>query len=700
MPDTESYDLLYIEKWKRQLDIYRPCTGGSSREACWLRDNLAKFNRMMHPLALELEESRPGALHLRSLHTAQVNTDPSRIAREASFLASWLLCNHTCIQDLSVSCMILAPEEQGPFPIRLLRPSSKTTCRRLRALKIFEGSTAHLALPDIDAIVGVETLHVDIARPNEYAAAKIDALLQRNHSTLRRVGINDHGENSHALKSVESLVACEYLALRSLRGESGLLEINSVTRLMSFSSTLKELIAFPIAQGDVPIIASALETNRTLTKLSLHVEKCSSVEKLFEAVELNHTLKDLFVLGIADASTTFVQAVASALKNNRTLKSLYMLVRRGGCRGLRHWSEALWKNCTLLFFGMFQWQFPVIEASALCKALRVNKSLKKLKLMSVSGSEEERVSLARQLLADKCYDRVHLGCWTAASLRILSPVLVSSERCPEQLWLPDLCQLSHDIVNAIFSVLASNKRVNHLEVSVKHEPDARVALLCDALKRSRSIEFLRIHIMNGNSANEILRALAVNKSITEVNMSLQVPAAQETVAALSDMLLLNKSITIIVAWLPADGNRRFMDSVVQGMLGNRKIISLTCCSQLYIPPDLLESLRRNMSTLNIAVEFVLQHRVDRHSAECFELFKGSACLRTHLRDVTWMSDAEARVRVASADRYLRESYLVITGVVRRSVACWPADVTQLDDLNADCWRAIARYLSVADVCVQ
>ncbi|KAH6924300.1 hypothetical protein HPB50_014713 [Hyalomma asiaticum] len=683
MPDTESYDVLYIEEWKRQLDIYRPCTGGSPREACWLRGNLAEFNRMMHPLALELEESRPGALHLRSMHTAQVNTDPSRIARDASFLASWLLCNHTCIQDLSVSCMIRAPEEQGPFPVRLLRPSSTTSCRRLRALKIFECSTAHLVLADIDAIVGVETLYVDIARPNEYAAAKIDALLQRNHSTLRKVAINDHGENSRARRSVESLVACEYLTLRSLRGESGLLEISSVTRLMSFSSTLKELIAFPIAQGDVPIIASALETNRTLTKLSLHVEKCSSIEKLFEAFEMNRTLKDLFVLGIADTSTTFMQAVASALKNNSTLKSLYMLVRRGRLQR----TEALW-------------QFPVIEASALCKALRVNKSLKKLKLMSLSGSEEERVSLARQLLADKCYDRVHLGCWTEASLRVLSPVLVSSERSPEQLWLPDLCQLSHDIVSAIFSVLASNKRVNHLEVSVKHEPDARVALLCDALKRSRFIEFLRIHIMNGNSANEILRALAVNKSITEVNMSLQVPAAQETMTALSDMLLLNKSITVIVAWLPADGNRRFMDSVVQGMLGNRKIISFTCCSQLYVPPDLLESLRRNMSTLNTAVEFVLKHRGDRHSAECFELFKGNACLRTHLREVTWMSDAEARVRVASADRYLRESYLVITGVVRRSVACWPADVTQLDDLNSDCWRAIARYLSITDVCVQ
>ncbi|KAH7938978.1 hypothetical protein HPB52_003322 [Rhipicephalus sanguineus] len=59
-----------------------------------------------------------------------------------------------------------------------------------------------------------------------------------------------------------------------------------------------------------------------------------------------------------------------------------------------------------------------------------------------------------------------------------------------------------------------------------------------------------------------------------------------------------------------------------------------------------------------------------------------------------MSEAEVRHSIDAAENRRQERYLTLTGVVRRSVHCLPADATQFDALNSDCWRAIARYLTL------
>ncbi|KAL1482592.1 hypothetical protein MTO96_014161 [Rhipicephalus appendiculatus] len=106
---------------------------------------------------------------------------------------------------------------------------------------------------------------------------------------------------------------------------------------------------------------------------------------------------------------------------------------------------------------------------------------------------------------------------------------------------------------------------------------------------------------------------------------------------------------------------------------------------------------RSRAALNRAVDFILQRRVDRHCAECFELFFGHCCLVAKVAETKGMLDAESRFVVGAAENRRRQWYLTITGVVRYSVVCWPADITQIDALNSDCWSAVARYLVVADV---
>ncbi|KAL1469657.1 hypothetical protein MTO96_040947 [Rhipicephalus appendiculatus] len=245
-------------------------------------------------------------------------------------------------------------------------------------------------------------------------------------------------------------------------------------------------------------------------------------------------------------------------------------------------------------------------------------------------------------------------------------------------------------------------RVKRLSVCVEHEPDTRVSLVCEALKKNRFIQYLHLRVSNGNSANEIFRALALNRGIRTLEMCLGAPPTEETMAALSGMLLQNKAIEDMSALLTDEEGPKFLDSLAQGMSGNRIILDLRCCSKdgTNVPPTVLDSLQRNKSALHRAVEFVLRRREDRRGAECFELFAGRSCLTTRLTEVSGLSYVQARHEVAASERRLREKYFVLTGIVRHSVSCWPADSTQIDALNADCWRALVSYLRITDVCLQ
>lgn len=672
---------------------------------------------MIDALDLELAETAPGTLRLFFKPNSE-KEDLVTAARETSVILSSLISHHLCIQEVHLECVFSAntPAPQPLFPISMRRQSSGPASRSVRSLRISESgslvyrycpanASVHLDLRDMDAVIGLQTLYVAIGRFSQCFAAEIDALLERNRNTLKNVEIFEARPAQNKLRMVEHLAACKVLALKSLdHSDIGTPDVAGIVTLLRGSTTLKDASVKPVLSRQLLLIAKALEGNCCLTKLTLYVKTLDSVEELFRALEVNKHLKELFLNSVVyrHLNSSCMRAVASALKNNKFLQTLCMsaLNLPGGEMG--QWSRALSKNDTLQLLSIHCQDIPISDVSALCEALRVNRSLKTLKLSEVKGSEEERSSLARQLLEDKCYDRLQLGRWTEPYLRVLSPVLASSDAGTSELWLSDIGELSHDSVSALFSALATNKKVTSLKMDVLLEPDHRVALLCETLKKNRFIEFLSVNICNGNSANEILRALTVNRAVTNLEMALRVPAVEETVAAFSDMLSRNSAITNISVDFRNDDPRPLLEAYAQGLSGNRLIYSVGYCVRdgTYIPPSLFVPVRRNRASLNRAMDFVLERREDRHCVACFELFFGRSCLISSLVEIAEMSDVEARVAVASAENRRQEKYLILAGVVQRSVVCWPADVTQIDSLNWECWRAVARYLKVTDICLQ
>ncbi|KAL1419146.1 hypothetical protein MTO96_005255 [Rhipicephalus appendiculatus] len=320
----------------------------------------------------------------------------------------------------------------------------------------------------MDAVIGLERLYVYTHHFNDRRAAEIHALLERNRNTPNSVEIFFGHPGRNKLRMVEHLAACKFLKLGSVDdSEFETPDVDGMVRLLGGSTTLKEATVYPIDLRQVSLIAKALETNCCLTRLSLNLKRSASIEELFGALEVNEHLRELFLVASVRVTMTCARAVASALKKNNCLRTLDMrtMSLQDGV-GLELWSEALSKNVTLHVFHMGYHGIPISDVSALCKALRVNKSLKTLKFWEVTGSEEERTYLARQLLADECYDRVQLGIWTEPYLRVLAPVLASPEAGNSELRLPNIGDLSHETVSVLFTALASNKKVNRLTLAV------------------------------------------------------------------------------------------------------------------------------------------------------------------------------------------------------------------------------------------
>ncbi|KAH7948226.1 hypothetical protein HPB52_019529 [Rhipicephalus sanguineus] len=183
MSHGKDHDDSAVVQWKGQLDLDRPCGAVSSDEACWLCEDFPAWNTVIYAVYLELAETAPGTLRLRF--------EPDRFEKKDVFEAA--------------------------------------------ALNFY----ARLNLRDVDAVIGLETLYINIDRPSQRCAAEIDALLKRNRNTLKSVEIFDCRPGRHKLRMVEHLAACEFLELRNV-------DVDGMLSLLRGSTTLKEATVNPI----------------------------------------------------------------------------------------------------------------------------------------------------------------------------------------------------------------------------------------------------------------------------------------------------------------------------------------------------------------------------------------------------------------------------------------------------------------------
>ncbi|KAH6935859.1 hypothetical protein HPB50_010973 [Hyalomma asiaticum] len=348
---------------------------------------------------------------------------------------------------------------------------------------------------------------------------------------------------------------------------------------------------------------------------------------------------------------------------------------------------------------------PLKGISALCKILQENKTLKNLLFGGFLASQEEREILAEQLTEYKCYGRVQLP-WVDADLMGLTAAVTSPWECPEELYLLNVCQLSEAYLGPLCEAVASSKGVRLLCLTVRGDTEDRGGALCQMLKVNRSIKRLFLNMADdrdGDFSRDVFHALATNKTITHLVIRLDSVERLDTAAALSYMLAHNRTVSSVTLWFATNMQAQFFQEVSRGMSLNRVVVDLkllsetVTCDTANFPA--FEARRRNRAALNRAVDFVLTHRADRQLAADFEHFLGHSCLLDHLMEATGKTELEAMAEIISAEHFLEDNFLVLTGIVKRCLVCLPAETTQLDALNAHCWRALLRHLKITDVLI-
>ncbi|XP_049273706.1 uncharacterized protein LOC119398782 [Rhipicephalus sanguineus] len=339
----------------------------------------------------------------------------------------------------------------------------------------------------------------------------------------------------------------------------------------------------------------------------------------------------------------------------------------------------------------------------LCSSLAKNKTLKKLTLGKFPATEQEREALAQTLATSDSYGRVQLS-WAKPDVSGLWNVLISPTACPEEVCLPDICSLSKEALGLLFDAIASSERIHTFRALWEGNVRAKGAAFCEMLKSNRSIRTLDIFVGtgNGNLAHSIFHALAENEMITKLMIGIEVIENDEMATDISYFLAHNKTVTAFHMTVSHYLYTEFVEEFSKGLQQNRLIVELKLNKNLICNEasfTVFEAVRRNRAALNRAVDFILLHKVDRECAEAFELFSKTPLLLSHAVNVSGKTEGEVLADMVSAANCLTDNYLTITGVVRNSVECHPAEGTQIAALNKDCWRAICRHLRVTDVLV-
>ncbi|XP_077549284.1 uncharacterized protein LOC144162571 [Haemaphysalis longicornis] len=706
-----------IDTWKGELDFDRACNGPEQR--CWLCTELTPWNRAMHGLAFELAELRPGKLRLRSMPhgDGDFEKDLETAAAEASFLLSWLLQHHQCIDELRVGygCHPGFGKTETPFPIRLRPSTGSDSLRTVRSLELQAyastrssslGGVYHdcYKLEDLDAVRGLERLELEFTKITPNFDVELAQLLRRNAGSIKTFKLCHVEVPRHVNKALRYLFNCESLTLSSFHCWGDRIPgMNSVARLLHSSTALKELCIFQIASArQMSAIVEELEANTTLEKLAVHVAAAVCCpEPLFTVLGRNTTLRELEVTGCRISRMCGHSLASLLLSHYSGLRHLHLGDVEISGLSLLLLAVALSANTTLESLHLSDEMLPINGVAPLCKALSTNKTLKKLRFTGFKWPQSSRDALARQLSEDDLYGRVQLP-WTQPDLPGLLAAQCSSLEGMKELHLPDICSLSLTGLEQLFDALASNTCVRTLKVRVKEDPGEKGRALCDMLRANRTIECLDIMINKDTYkfVEEVCRALAENVGITKMLLGIDEIHEFETATALSHLLAHNTTATKFFFGSMTSLYPEFVEEFSQGMLQNKTIVKFGLARNLLCDEAsfrFFEAVRKNQGALNRAVDFVVSPSIDRQCAEGFERFSGRPCLLKELKKGAGKTESEALLGIAAAERYLHANFLLITGIVQHSIQCHPAEGTQVDALNSDCWLAIARHLKVADV---
>lgn len=715
-------DVLNIERWRERLsavDLERQCSASTSEDSCWLCDEIDDWNTVLRPLKLSLVEQQPGVL--------QLLTKQYRVEDAASFTV-WLPRKHRCVKEIHLGEYFPHLGDHA-FPtsvsnltrLELLTPSAlpPPNLRGISLSKLQE-RTWVLLLDGLGPVVHLEELAVSHVKTTNHF--KLARLLSANVKSLRVISLvkmDFRREGGDVVMS--GLLKCEKIEELTFDANLSSNGVQHFTKLLRSTESFRKLCLSEDTsyssdprpgkcrrQRNDQILAAVgdlLRRSTTLTELR-YDGRHHPVTAILSALETNKVLK---ILTIRVPGPAFNILRGTELKSMLAKNQGLRLLKFEGCRiedyvGMPL-SEGLQYNIALEYLDLSSCFLRFPAAEALCVALGVNQTLRSLNLGHFNVAPGERERLVEVLVRDKSFGRVQMwwGRWDAA---ILSTALLNKSLCPTEL---RLCDVLHH--NDSFSVLcqhvSSSLHLKNLEVSFTEAitSEFQVASFRNALAENRSLR--RVFVKSNASGTVAVRAaggLTSNKCVAE--LSIHCPVLNETSAQLlASLFVANESLRKVDLNIETIPTRRRLDVLCQGLLQNKFVTSFSLYSRFDQTPRSCEVgiasadaiCQRNIRLLNQAAHFVLKKSTGKRSAEAFEVLASKPQLIDFLMHDSGMGEEEAGAAVKAAERYVKSSFLIISGIVRAKVECHAGEGTQIDGLNADCWFHIASYLKVSDI---
>ncbi|XP_077495699.1 uncharacterized protein LOC144106727 [Amblyomma americanum] len=700
-------DLIVARLTARGLDFDRSCQYKDHGD-CWLCHTLDPWNRVLHPVSLELIETQPATLAIRSLSTDRRQYSDEDELYDAAFVFCWLPKAHPCVQSITLEGVRMVLFYRPAFTLALsLGQSLNVQHLALRA----EGDTPVSEEELSEGLAGLHNLKsLDLSSLTISASLSrpVADLLRRNASRVTAVTFSGNRMSQNTVNRIfRALQLCRALGELSIcRNNLSRGCMNSLARLVRLTKSLRKLTLSQSVQdiANLTAISEALKVNTSLTELRLSEIEEGQYRCFFEALTVNETLKHL-ELTSCNISGGNAESLAEALEKNRGLRDLELTYCHIDDSSAEALARGLEKNSALETIDLKRNHVSVRAVNAFCRMLRKNSTLKKALFCDVEGTEQERTNLSFHMAQAKGYSRI-LMTWAEPDIPPLSAAVALPAESPTELHLTNTTELSESNICALLENLATNTDIKVFSIEIRAQHKATTEALCAALVSNRTLQRLEVATANDDSDAglfaKVAKALITNETLSEM----QLKCSEISLRSLKSIaFMLSKNTTITK--LELDVARRFgtkrMAIISRAMTKNRSVVNFATDYDTHVNRvsyRIFNAVRRNTGFLNLAVRFLTQQRLDRQAAVAFEALSGSASLLQQVMKVTEQTEEQTRAAVFSAKSYILSNYLRLAGVVQGDVVCHPGTGTQIDALNHECWCAIASYLRISDVVLE
>lgn len=694
---------------KRGLDFERACQYDERSHAdCWLCHDLDRWNKVLHPVSLELTEIEPATLAILSTPTSWREYSDEDELYDAAYVFCWLPKAHRCVQRVNLE------SRNGQGMVLFYRPAFTLALAlgrsvNLRQLELVGGRETPFCeeelLEGLAALEHLESFKFASLPIKASMARCVANLLRRNASRLTTVALSDNRMSQNtANRLLRALQACRGLhELTIARNRLTKGNVDSVARLLRVSGGLTKLTLDRCLGRNASLSALSEALKSSVSLLELHIgELETSFDCLFEALALDSVVLKRLNLKGCNISGENVESLATALRHNARLRKLELKETHIDNNALGTLARGLEANRGLETLDLRDNTVTASAVNTFCKILRKNETLKRVQFSEVEGSDQERSALSFQMAQDKGYSRIQM-LWAEPDFPPLSAALALAAESPTELHLSDPNEQTESSICEVLENLATNEHVKTLTVETTGDRRKIAVALCSALAANRTIQNLEVGITLDRSDEglfgKVAKVLATNSTVTRVCFKSS-EVTLRSLKLIAYMLLKNTSITRLELDISQHMPIKRFAIISRGLVKNRCIVEFKLTS----PPHVnhisfraFSAIRRNTSFLNLAVRFLTGQRLDTWAAEAFEGLCEKASLVPQVVKVTKKTEDEARMAVLSAKRYIQANYFQLTGVVKNTIVCDPGTARQLDSLNHECLCAVTQYLKLSDV---